>query len=202
MAVRFAVLASGSGTNFVALADSISAKEIPNAEIQLLICNRTDAPVLERAKERNIPALLIDSKKEGARFNELLLGELRKLNPDYILLAGYLKILPAEIVHAFPNRIVNIHPSLLPSFPGLHAVEQAVNHGVRHTGVTVHLVNEALDDGPIIEQRTCEVREEDTAETLFARMRPLEYDAYKNAVLKLSSYGFVVSGRKIVWKKK
>lgn len=199
MAVRFVVLASGSGTNFVALADAITSQEIPNAAIEKLICNRAGAPVLERAIERGIPAHLIDSKKEGARFNDILLTELKSLNPDYLLLAGYLKILPAEIVRAFPNRIVNIHPSLLPSFPGLHAVEQAINHGVRHTGVTVHLVNDALDDGPIIEQRTCEVRENDTAETLFARMRPLEYDAYKSAVKRLATQKFSVVARRLVW---
>lgn len=200
MAVRFVVLASGSGTNFVALADAIASKEIPNATIEKLICNRAGAPVLERAIEQGIPAHLIDSKKEGPRFNERLLAELKNINPDYILLAGYLKILPVESVRAFPNRIVNIHPSLLPSFPGLHAVEQAIAHGVRHTGVTVHLVNEALDDGPIIEQRVCEVKEDDTAETLFARMRPLEYDAYKKAVAKLAQQKFHVEGRKLHWK--
>jgi phosphoribosylglycinamide formyltransferase-1 len=198
MAVTFVVLASGTGTNFTAIADAIANHEIPNAKILGLICNRTGAAVLERARERNIAATLLDSKKEGERYTELLLGELKQSSPDFVLLAGYMKILPPEIIRAFPNRIVNIHPSLLPSFPGLHAVEQALSHGVRFTGVTVHLVNESLDDGPILEQRVCEVKENDTAETLFARMRPLEYDAYRSAVKTLASQKLKVEGRKVL----
>lgn len=202
MAVTFVALASGTGTNFAALADAMQDGTIAEGKMVGLVCNKENAPALEKGRDRAIPVFFIDSKNSAAStkdFHGELLSTLRNLRPDYILLAGYLKILPPAIVSAFPNRIVNIHPSLLPSFPGLHAIRQAIDHGVRWTGVTVHFVTAGLDEGPIIEQSPVEVYPSDTEASLHQRIRPVEHATYIKAVKKLASSTFKVNGRRVDW---
>lgn len=179
---KIVILASGTGTNFCALADAF--------QVTALICNRAGAPVLQEAEKRNVPAVLIDMnrfKLFGGKFKRNLfeaelLAELKRLQPDWICLAGYMLVLGKEIIEAYPNRILNIHPSLLPKFPGLHAIEQALEAGETETGCTVHYVTAGVDEGPIILQKRLSILPGDTPDTLHERLRPLEHQTYIEAL--------------------
>jgi phosphoribosylglycinamide formyltransferase 1 len=196
---RIGVLLSGRGSNFVALADSIAAGRIPGAEIALVISNREGAPGLALAEARGIKAIAIPSKGLAREeYDRLAVEELRKANVDLVCLAGFMRLLSPYFVAAFPQRILNIHPSLLPSFPGLEASRQALEYGVKFTGCTVHLVDENMDAGPILAQAIVPVRDEDTDETLSARILTEEHRIYTEAVRLIVSGKYRIEGRRVI----
>jgi len=195
--IRLAILLSGRGSNFRAIDDAI-VRGVLDAEIVCVISNRPDAAGIELARERRHHAHVIDHREYASRANheEEVLRILATARPDYIVLAGYMRLLSADFVARYPNRILNIHPSLLPAFPGVDAQSQAVAYGAKISGCTVHFVDENLDAGPIIAQRCVEVREDDTGETLAARILVEEHIAYVDALTKLAR-GFRVEGRRV-----
>ena len=193
------VLLSGRGSNFEALADSVAAGRIPGAEIALVVANREGAPGVARAAARGIPSKVIPSKGMGREdYDRLVVEELRKARVDLVCLAGFMRLLSPYLVASFPQRILNIHPSLLPSFPGLEAQRQALEYGVKFSGCTVHFVDENLDAGPIVAQAIVPVRDEDTEETLAARILAEEHRIYTEAVRLVLSGEFRVAGRRVV----
>ena len=186
--MRLAVLLSGRGSNFQAIHDAIQNGTL-DAQIVCVISNRPDAPGIARARDYGYDAHVIDHKAFANRalHEAEVLKVLEAARPDYIALAGYMRLLSATFVERWRNRIINIHPSLLPSFPGVDAQAQAIKHGVKISGCTVHFVDENLDAGPIILQRAVEVRDDDTAESLSARILVEEHRAYVDALRKLSA---------------
>ncbi len=193
------ILLSGRGSNFVAIADSIDAGRIPDARISVLISNRADAPGLETARRRGLNAVLVPSKgKDREAHDREVVAALRQNQVDLICLAGYMRLLSPWFVQQFPHRIVNIHPSLLPSFPGLEAQQQAFAYGVKVTGCTVHFVDEELDHGAIIVQKTVPVLDSDDEHTLAERILEQEHVAYTEAVRIVLEGGREVVGRKYV----
>ncbi|HET7710536.1 MAG TPA: phosphoribosylglycinamide formyltransferase, partial [Thermoanaerobaculia bacterium] len=197
--VRLAVLLSGRGSNFAAIADAIRRGELA-AEIVAVISNRPDAAGIERASALGLPAHVVDHQKFTRQAHEERILEILEMaQPDLIALAGYMRLLSKAFVERYRNRILNIHPSLLPAFPGTDAQAQAIEYGVRVSGCTVHLVDEHLDAGPIVVQRAVEVREDDTAETLAARILVEEHLAYVEALVKLSTLDYRVEGRRVVF---
>ena len=199
MISRIGVLLSGRGSNFVALADSIDAARIPNAEIALVLSNREGAPGIDRAKERGLPTRVIPSKGlEREAYDRQVVAALQESKVDLICLAGYMRLLSPYFVAAFPNRILNIHPSLLPSFPGLESQRQALEYGVKFAGCTVHFVDENLDAGPIVLQAIVEVKDNDTDATLSERILKEEHRTYSEAVKIVLAGNFKISGRRVV----
>jgi phosphoribosylglycinamide formyltransferase-1 len=199
MSHRIGVLLSGRGSNFVALADSIAAGGIPGAEIVIVISNREGVPGLALAEARGIKTKAIPSKGLAREeYDRLAVEELRKANVDIVCLAGFMRLLSPYFVGAYPQRILNIHPSLLPSFPGLEASRQALEYGVKFTGCTVHLVDENLDAGPILAQAIVPVRDEDTDETLSARILAEEHRIYTEAVRLIVSGKYRIEGRRVI----
>ncbi len=198
--MKIAILLSGRGSNFVAIHDAIVRGEL-DAGIVCVISNRPDAPGIERARSLGLPAHVVDHRTFASRaaHEAEVLGILGLVNPDFIVLAGYMRLFSPEFVAAYPMRIVNIHPSLLPSFPGVDAQAQAVAYGVKLSGCTVHFVDENLDAGPIIVQRTVPVRDDDDAATLAARILDEEHAAYVEALKKLASGRYRVDGRRVVF---
>jgi phosphoribosylglycinamide formyltransferase-1 len=186
--IRLAVLLSGRGSNFQAIHEAIQRGDL-DAQIVCVIANRPDAPGIARAREYGYDAHVLDHKAfaNRAAHEEEVLRVLDAPRPDYIVLAGYMRLLSASFVDRYRNRILNIHPSLLPSFPGVDAQAQALRHGVKISGCTVHLVDENLDAGPILVQRAVEVRDDDTVETLSARILDEEHVAYVDALRKLAA---------------
>jgi len=184
--MRLAVLLSGRGSNFEAIHNAIERGEL-SAEIVCVITNRPDAPGYQCARKWGYDAYVIDHKTFATReaHEAELLRVLEQAKPDYIALAGYMRLLTPSFVERYRNRILNIHPSLLPSFPGVDAQAQAIAHGVKISGCTVHLVDENLDAGPILVQRAVEVRDDDTADMLAARILIEEHKAYVEALKKL-----------------
>ncbi|MGA9473428.1 MAG: phosphoribosylglycinamide formyltransferase, partial [Terriglobales bacterium] len=177
------ILLSGRGSNFIAIADSIDAGRIPNARITAVISNRTDAQGIETARKRGLDALVIPSKgKEREAHDREVVAALREREVDFICLAGYMRLLSPWFVRQFPQRILNIHPSLLPAFPGLEAQEQAFAYGVKVSGCTVHFVDEELDHGAIIIQKTVPVLDSDDEHTLAERILEQEHLAYTEAI--------------------
>jgi phosphoribosylglycinamide formyltransferase-1 len=198
MSHRIGVLLSGRGSNFEALADSISAGRLPGAEIAVVISNREGAPGLARASERGIPSKVIASKGLAREeYDRLVVQELQNAKVELVCLAGFMRLLSPYFVAAFPRRILNIHPSLLPSFPGLEAQRQALDYGVKFSGCTVHLVDENLDAGPILLQAVVPVRDDDTAETLSARILAEEHRIYTEAVRLVLSGEYRIEGRRV-----
>jgi phosphoribosylglycinamide formyltransferase-1 len=196
--MRLAILLSGRGSNFQAIHDAIQTGRL-QAEIVCVLSNRPDAPGLERAREYGYAAHAIDHKQFARRalHEEEVRHVLDAAKPDFIVLAGYMRLLSAGFVERYRHRILNIHPSLLPSFPGVDAQAQAVAYGVKVSGCTVHFVDEHLDAGPIIVQRAVPVEDGDTAETLSARILEQEHQAYVEA-LQLLAGGYRVDGRRVV----
>ncbi|MEM8961126.1 MAG: phosphoribosylglycinamide formyltransferase [Acidobacteriota bacterium] len=193
-----AVLLSGRGSNFVAIADAIDRGEIP-ARIVLVLSNIAGAGGIERARERGLEAVEIPHKgMRRVAHEELVLEALRAAGAEWVCLAGYMRLLSPLLVRAYPRRIVNIHPSLLPAFPGLEAQRQALEWGVRVSGCTVHLVDEELDHGPIVVQRTVDVLPDDDAHRLAARIIVEEHRAYPEALRLLLSDTWRLDGRRIV----
>jgi len=180
---RIGILISGRGSNMVALADAVRDERIPNAEIAIVISDQPNAAGLAKAAERGIETLVIErGVRRRAEHDREIVAALSAKNVDLVCLAGYLRILSPEFVAAYRGRILNIHPSLLPAFPGLEAQRQALEYGVRMSGCTVHLVDETLDGGPVIAQRTVPIRETDTVESLSARILAEEHKLYPEAV--------------------
>ena len=193
------MLLSGRGSNFEALADSIAAGRIPNAEIVLVVSNREGAPGLEKARERAIPARGIPSKGlEREAYDRLVVAALEEARPDLVCLAGFMRLLSPYFVEHFRGRILNIHPSLLPAFPGLEAQRQALEHGVKFAGCTVHFVDENLDAGPIVLQAVVPIRDDDTPETLSARILDEEHRVYAEAVRIVLEGDYRIEGRRVI----
>jgi phosphoribosylglycinamide formyltransferase 1 len=196
---RIGVLISGRGSNFEALADSVAAGRIPNAEIGIVLSNREDAPGILRARERKIPARVIPSKGlEREAYDKLIMAALGEAKIDLVCLAGYMRLLSPQFVAAYRNRILNIHPSLLPSFPGLEAQRQALEHGAKFSGCTVHFVDETLDAGPIILQAVVPIEDFDTPESLSERILREEHRIYSEAVRIVLEGRYRMEGRRVL----
>ncbi len=201
---RLGVLGSGKGSNFVAIADAIAAGKIP-AEVVIVLSDVESAGILSHARDRKIPARFIPPGKFRTKLDEdaerAYVNALREARVDLIALAGFMRVLKGEFLRAFEGRIVNIHPSLLPSFPGLEAWKQALDHGVKATGCTVHFVDAGVDAGPIIGQQTVPVLDNDTPETLHQRIHAAEHELYPTCVAAIARGEIEVRGRRVIWKK-
>jgi phosphoribosylglycinamide formyltransferase-1 len=196
---RIGVLLSGRGSNFEALADSVASGRIPDAEIAIVISNREGAPGLERAKSRGMAARAIPSKGlERETYDRQVVAVLNEHKVDLVCLAGYMRLLSPFFVSSFPNRILNIHPSLLPSFPGLESQRQALEYGVKFAGCTVHFVDENLDAGPIVLQSVVPVKDDDTDDTLSARILQEEHKIYSEAVRIVFEGRYKIEGRRVM----
>ena len=199
---RIGVLGSGKGSNFVAIADACRAGAVP-AEVVLVLSDVAEAGILERARERNVPARFVPPGKFRTKLDEeaeqAYIAALRGAEVDLLTLAGFMRVLKDPLLHAFAGRIINIHPSILPSFPGLEAWKQALAHGVKVTGCTVHFVDAGVDSGPIIGQQTVPVLDDDTPETLHQRIQAAEHDLYPRCVAALARRQVTVQGRRVIW---
>jgi phosphoribosylglycinamide formyltransferase 1 len=195
--INIAVLASGSGTNLQALIDAPDL----GGDIGVVVSDRADATALERARSAGIPTKVLPWSDYGSRseFSTAIRDEIEKAKAEVVVLAGFMRVLGGELVGAFRNQILNIHPSLLPAFPGAHAVDQALEHGVKLTGVTVHFVDEEVDHGPIIAQRAVPVLPDDDRDSLHARIQVEEHDLYPRVVAALARGEITVEGRKVRW---
>lgn len=203
-AFRLGVLGSGKGSNFVAIADACAAGRIP-ARVALVLSDVESAGILAHARERNIPARFIPPGKFRTKLDEdaeqQYIGALRAACVDLIALAGFMRVLKGDFLREFEGRIVNVHPSLLPSFPGLEAWKQALDHGVKFTGCTVHYVDAGVDSGPIIGQQTVPVLDDDAPETLHQRIHAAEHELYPKCVAAIARGEIAVAGRRVIWKK-
>lgn len=196
--LRIGVLASGRGSNFQAIIDEIEAGRLP-ASIELLIVDNPEAYAIKRAEKHKIPYLYINPKEFSTKeaFYEKIRDELTLKGVELVVLAGFMRIVKKPLLDAFPNRIINIHPALLPSFPGLHAQKQAIDYGVKITGCTVHFVDEGVDSGPIIIQAALPVHPDDTEETLSERILKLEHKILPEAIRLFAEGRIRVEGRKV-----
>src|SRR5580692_6539567 len=199
MKKRIGVLLSGRGSNFEALAESVSAGRIPDAEIAIVISNQPDAQGLQRAERRGIPSRMIPSKGlQREAYDRQVLAVLQEYKVDLICLAGYMRLLSSYFVAAFPEKILNIHPSLLPSFPGLESQKQALEHGVKFAGCTVHFVDENLDAGPIVLQSVVPVLDTDDEGKLSERILKEEHRIYTEAVKIVLEGEYRIKGRRVI----
>jgi phosphoribosylglycinamide formyltransferase-1 len=199
MKKHIGVLLSGRGSNFEALAESVASGRIPNAEIAILVSNREGAAGIDRAKARGIATRAIPSKGlERETYDRQVVAVLNEHKVDLVCLAGYMRLLSPYFVASFPNRILNIHPSLLPSFPGLESQRQALEYGVKFAGCTVHFVDENLDAGPIVLQSVVPVNDGDTEDTLSARILQEEHRIYSEAVKIVLEQKFKIEGRRVL----
>jgi phosphoribosylglycinamide formyltransferase-1 len=196
---RLGVLISGRGSNLQAIIDAIADRRL-DASIAVVISNQESAGGLERARRAGIETVTLSHRGWPSRedYDRALVSELRKRDVRLVCLAGFMRKFSAVMIEAFPNAVLNIHPSLLPSFPGLHPQQQALDHGVKTSGVTVHFVTADLDAGPIIVQRTVPVRDDDTEETLAARILVEEHHAYPEAIALVLDGGWRIEGRRVV----
>jgi len=201
---RLGVLGSGKGSNFAAIADAIAAGKIP-AETAVVLSDVEGAGILSHARERKIPAQFIPPGKFRTKLDEesepAFVRALQAAKVDLVVLAGFMRVLKGDFLRAFEGRIVNIHPSLLPSFPGLEAWKQALDHGVKVTGCTVHFVDAGVDAGPIIGQQTVPVLDHDTPESLHQRIHAAEHELYPRCVAAIARGGISVQGRRVIWQK-
>lgn len=192
------ILLSGRGSNFVAIADSIDGGRIPDARIAVVISNKADAPGIRTARERGLTALVIPSKgRSREEHDREVVAALKDHTVDLICLAGYMRLLSPWFVRQFPHQILNIHPSLLPAFPGLEAQEQAFAYGVKVSGCTVHFVDEELDHGPILVQKTVQVLDTDDEHTLAKKILEQEHVAYSEAIRLVIEGRFEIVGRRL-----
>lgn len=194
-----AVFISGRGSNFMALHENIKKGIIRDAEISVVFSNKEDAKGLDYAKKENIEVIVIPSKDYNNRqeYDKKIVEALKPYNIDLICLAGYMRIVTPELIKAYENKIINIHPALLPSFKGLHAQKQALEYGVKYSGCTVHFVDDGMDSGAIILQKVVEVYDDDTEDTLSERILKQEHIAYSEAVSLITSGKVVINGRKV-----
>ena len=184
--MKIGILFSGRGSNMVAIVDAVQSGKIPDSQVAIVISDKPDAVGLEKARERGVETVVIERNGRARQEHDAEIAEeLRKRGVELICLAGYMRLLSPGFIKAFPNRIINIHPSLLPAFPGLDAQKQAFEHGVKVTGCTVHFVDEHLDNGPVILQRAVEIVDDDTVESLSARILEREHETYVEAVKML-----------------
>ncbi len=181
--MKIGILISGRGSNMVAIVDAVASGEIPATEIAVVISDKADAVGLVKARERGVETVVVERRgRARAQHDAEIISELKKRNVDLVCLAGYMRLLSPTFVQAFPNKIINIHPSLLPAFPGLDAQQQAFNAGAKVTGCTVHYVDELLDHGEVILRREVAVLDSDTVETLSARILEQEHTLYVEAI--------------------
>ena len=201
---RIGVLGSGKGSNFVAIADALASGKIP-AEIAVVLSDVESAGILAHARERKLPAQFIAPGKYRTKLDEdaerAFVFALQNAKVDLVVLAGFMRVLKGDFLRAFEGRIVNVHPSLLPSYPGLEGWKQALDHGVKVTGCTVHFVDAGVDAGPIIGQQTVPVLDNDTAESLHQSIHAAEHELYPKCVAALARKEISVSGRRVIWKK-
>ena len=194
---KLGILLSGRGSNFVAIAENIATGRLSGAEIGVVISNRADAPGITAARERGLAALVIEANgRKRAEHDVEIIAALREHQVDLVCLAGYMRLLSPEFVRAFPQCILNIHPSLLPAFPGLDAQKQALDYGVQYSGCTVHFVDEELDHGVIILQRAVPVLPGDDEAALSARILAEEHGAYSEAISRVISGKYTIAGRR------
>ena len=202
---RLGVLGSGKGSNFVAIADACASGTVP-AEIAIVVSDVADALILERARERGLKAQFIAPGKFRTKLDEdaeaAYIRALQEADVDLVVLAGFMRILKGEFLRAYAQRVINSHPALLPSFPGLEAWKQALEYGVKVTGVTVHFVDQGVDTGPILAQQTVPVMEGDTPARLHARMQQAEHELYPRVVAALARGEITVQGRQVLWQKR
>ena len=198
---RIGVLGSGKGSNFCAIADACAAGKIPG-RVALVLSDVPNAGILERARERGLPARYLTPGKFRTKLDEEsernYIRELQAAEVDLLVLAGFMRVLKTDLLNAFARRIVNIHPSLLPAFPGLEAWKQALNHGVKVTGCTVHFVDAGVDSGPIIGQQTVPVQDDDTPESLHQRIHAIEHELYPRCVAAIARGELRVEGRRVL----
>jgi len=195
---RLGILISGRGSNMEAIAENVAQGKLA-AEVAVVISNRPDAPGLEIARRRGIDAVAIPSKGlDRVVYDQMLINELNKRSVDLVCLAGFMRMLSSGFIRAFPERILNIHPSLLPAFPGLDAQHQALEHGVRISGCTVHFVDEYLDAGPIVRQVAVPVLDDDTVDTLSARILREEHQIYSEAIAIVLEGRYTLLGRRVL----
>ena len=197
--IRLGILISGRGSNMLALADAVDEGRITGAEIALVLSDHASAAGLDRAKERGLSTLVIERQgRSREEHDRETVAALREHKVDIVCLAGYMRLLSGYFIEAYRHRILNIHPSLLPAFPGLDAHQQVLEHGVKWTGCTVHFVDETLDGGPIIAQRIVPVLDEDTEETLSARILEQEHKLYAEALALIVGRNYEIVGRRVV----
>jgi len=199
--MKIGILISGRGSNMTAIVEAVQSGLIPDSEVVVVISDKTGAEGLIKAKERRIETIVITKKGRAREEHDAeIVGELKKRNVELICLAGYMRLLSPEFIRAFPNKIINIHPSLLPSFKGLDAQKQAVDYGVKVSGCTVHFVDENLDHGAIILQKAVEVADDDTAESLSKRILEYEHALYTEAIKKIVTGKVEIRGRRVITK--
>jgi len=198
--MKIGILISGRGSNMSVLVEAVKTGEIPNSELAVVISDKPDAAGLQKAREKGVETIIIERRNRTRREHDAeTIAELKKRSVELVCLAGYMRLLSAEFIEAFRNRIVNIHPSLLPSFPGLDAQRQAFEYGVKFSGCTVHFVDEGLDSGAIIAQKVVPVLEDDTPETLTARILEQEHRLYVEAAAKIVSGKYEIKGRRVIF---
>lgn len=197
--MKIGILISGRGSNMVALVDAAKSGEIPDSEVVAVISDNPDAAGLSKARDRGVETVVVERKGRTREEHDAeIIAELRKRGVELVCLAGYMRLLSANFVQAFPNKIINIHPSLLPAYPGLDVHERVLAAGEKVSGCTVHFVDEFLDNGAIIVQHAVEVRDDDTADTLAARILDREHIAYVEAVKKIASGRLRIEGSRTV----
>lgn len=201
MTTRIGILISGRGSNMLALAEAVREREIPEVEIAIVISDHADAGGLQRAKEIGLATATIErAGRTREEHDRAIVAELQAHAVEIVCLAGYMRLLSKYFIDAYRNRILNIHPSLLPAFPGLDAHRQVLEHGVKWTGCTVHFVDESLDGGPIIGQRVVPVLDDDTETTLAARILEQEHKLYAEALALVVSGAYEIQGRRVIRK--
>ena len=197
--MKIGILISGRGSNMAAIIEAVQSGQIPDSEVRVVISDKTGAQGLERAKARGIETVVISRKGRTREEHDAeIISELKKRNVELVCLAGYMRLLSGDFVATFSNKIINIHPSLLPAFPGLDAQRQAVEYGVKISGCTVHFVDDELDHGAIILQKAVEVKDHDTAETLSARILEHEHVLYVEAIARIAAGEIEIRGRRVV----
>ncbi|MCA1623691.1 MAG: phosphoribosylglycinamide formyltransferase, partial [Acidobacteria bacterium] len=198
--MKIGILISGRGSNMAAIIEAVLSGRIPKSDVAVVISDKTSAEGLQKAKMRGIETLVIAKKGRTREEHDAeIITEMKKRDVELICLAGYMRLLSPEFIRAFPNRILNIHPSLLPSFKGLDAQKQAVEYGVKVSGCTVHFVDESLDNGAIIAQKVVEVKNDDTPETLSARILEHEHRLYVDSVKRVVEGNYEIIGRNVVY---
>lgn len=195
---KFAVFVSGSGTNLQAIIDAINRGEIPG-QIVLVVSDNKNAYALERAKKANIETFIFNAKEYKRRedYEKVIIEELNKRSADFIVLAGFMRVLTPFFIKKYKHKILNIHPALLPSFPGTHGVKEALNYGVKVTGVTVHIVDEGIDTGPIILQDVEFIKDDDTEESLLERLHKIEHRLYPQAIKLFIQNKLLIEDRRV-----
>jgi phosphoribosylglycinamide formyltransferase 1 len=199
--MKIGILISGRGSNMVAIVEAVQSGRIPNSEVAVVISDKTSAAGLEKAKSLGIEAVVVARKGRAREEHDAeIIAELKKRNVELVCLAGYMRLLSEGFVQAFPNKIINIHPSLLPAFPGLDAQRQAIEYGVKISGCTVHFVDEDLDHGAIILQKAVEVADADTPESLSAKILEYEHELYVEALAKIVEGNYEIQARRVIFK--